>query len=456
MRQKQLDVFEKCLELLQAGAPLEECIKQYPEITLAMQELLEKAQNLFELGNEQIPAELIERSRLKLLTQTRALLADKSTYTDAGFSGLGKSIRQLFTRLTTLSPLAGKLVLIIGITGLLILFSSGLVITSAKSLPGDSLYPVKRAVEDFSIHIVPKHEARNGYEDNYSHQRVVEVKRLIELKRTQQITFEGILESMVGNNWMVSGIPINLSSDTTMIGGLPGTQSFEVGSVIEVEGKTTSLGWVSASEIHLREYKFIGTVEKINTTYWQISGNQIFISAGSQIDPGIREGDDVTLLIRSEDNGLYALAILHDIRPTPMPYQSPSTSSTTAEENQSVNGEEHTLNGILEKINRNYWVIGGEIVFIVDASDISENIKIGDALSVTYRVEINGSYTASEIHKFGKEDSTEEYQSQETPETGNDGESQDHPNITETSHEDDEESMETPKTPGTPEPTEDH
>jgi hypothetical protein len=454
MKKTQIDLFEKCIELLEAGVPIDECFKQYPQLTTETKSMLKDAKNLLQLSDVEVAGELMEQNRARIMQKAR-LLHSQPIRRNSGITKVKGLIHQLFSALPALTPLTRKLVLIIGITGFLILFSSGLVIASAKSLPGDSLYPVKRVVEDISIHIVPNHVTRIEYEDNYSHQRVVEVQRLLELNRVQNVAFEGILEAMDGNSWMVSGIRVNISSGAQIINGLPDDQSIEIGSVIEVEGKTTTQGSVMASEIHLREYKYIGTVEKMDANYWQISGNQVFLTKGSQIDPGIRQGDDVTLLIRSEDDGLYALAILHDIRPTPMPYQSAKIGSTIGDSPESEDNSVYQLTGRLENITAKYWVINGEIVFIANTGEIPENLQIGDEISVDYRIEANGSYTALSINVIAQQEDTEEYQSQETPESDNSEDNHDHPEITTTPHEDDE-AEKTPEYHSTPEPTDDH
>lgn len=455
MNQKQLDAFEKCLELLAAGVALEECVKRYPEFTPAMQDLLVHAKNLYDLGDERIPTELMERSRKNLLTKAKSLRTDQSRDSGTRFTIFGTHVKPLIARLPKLAPLSSRLLIILGLTTLLILFSSGLVIASAKSLPGDSLYPVKRAVEDIRIHIVPIHDIRLEYENNYSHQRVVEVRRLIELERVQQISFEGILESIAGNIWMVSGIPVSINSNTTILSGLPGTQSIETGSVIEVEGKTGSQDWVTANEIHLREYLYIGTVEKVNKNNWQISGNEINITSGTQIDPDIREGDDVTILLRSEDNGLYALALLHNIRVSPTPFLSSSSGSKLAGTNQTISNEEHQINGTLEKITEKYWIISGEIMYVIDGSVVPDDIKIGTAVSVNYQVEANGSYTVIKIDKTDIESLTQEYIPQETPEINDKNEGADNPSMTATYENDHGDDSQTPEHHETPQPTDD-
>jgi hypothetical protein len=454
MKNNQIDLFEKCIELLEAGVPIDQCIKQYPQLTSEMKSMLENANNLLQFNDEQVETELMEQSRARIIHEAN-LLRSQPVSRNSGVSKVKDFIHQFYSAIPSLTPLTRKLVFIIAITGFLILFSSGLVIASAKSLPGDSLYPVKRAVEDISIHIVPSHVTRIEYEDNYSHQRIVEVQRLLELDRIQAVAFEGILEAMDGNSWMVSGIQVNLSSKSQIISGLPDVQSIEIGSVIEVEGQTTTQGSVLASEIHIREYKYIGTVEKMDSNYWLISGNQVFLTKGSQIDPGILQGDDVTLLIRSEDDGLYALAILHDIRPTPMPYQTGKIGSSSEDTSETEDNSVHQLTGMLDNITAKYWVVNGEIVFIAMADEVPENIQIGDEISVDYRIETNGSYTAISINIIAHQEETEEYQPQETSESNDSENNHDHPEITTTPHEDDD-TEKTPESTSTPEPSDDH
>jgi hypothetical protein len=93
--------------------------------------------------------------------------------------------------------------------------------------------------------------------------------------------------------------------------------------VVEVEGITNSQGGVTATEIHLRQYQYIGTVEKIDKTSWEISGVKLSITPRTQIEDGIKVGDEVSVLIRSEDNGLYAISILSIELPVTLPSMEP-------------------------------------------------------------------------------------------------------------------------------------
>ncbi len=310
MNQREIDALEKCIERVNAGMPVEECLNQTTDLTPEMIEILKHTSGLIRLGENQVSAEQMKRSLTRLLSQAEKLSAEESASTpERQPVSLGMRIGELIRGGVLLRPVISRMALVLGITALLLLLSGGLVITSAKSLPGDSLYPVKLAVEDITVYLVPSREIRLEYEVNYSQQRVDEVNQLIALHRTQQISFEGMLDEKSLTDWTVSGVPVTIKADTTFVGGLIGTEPFVSGSVVEVEGVTNTQGGVTANEIHLRQYLFNGTVEKIDKNSWQISGIKLSVTPHTQIGKGIAVGDKVSVLIRSEDDGLYALSI---------------------------------------------------------------------------------------------------------------------------------------------------
>ena len=305
MNRKLIDALEKSIKSMEAGVPFSECIKRYPELEPELQELLTTAKYIEYLRVDDIEPEQMNRSRMMILTRAKSLhYFNRQGTQNSTKSGLLHPIGRIERLLRTLSPLATRLVVALGIAGLLILFSGGFLGTSAKSLPGDTLYPVKRVVEDIQIHLATNVELRQEFEDNHSQQRVDEVMQLLELARVQEISFEGILNSKNDTQWLVSGIPVNIQPDSIIVSGHAGLQALELGTRVEVEGTTTAQGLVNANEIHLREFQFIGDVEAIDADSWQISGIKILISSTTPIDTGIRVGDKVTVLIHSEDNGI--------------------------------------------------------------------------------------------------------------------------------------------------------
>jgi hypothetical protein len=457
MKQKNLDAFEKCIQLMETGAPIEDCINKYPDLIPEMREILETTKAVMNLREEQIPADGMNSNRVKFLSQAKLLVSTDRSNAGAWLNRTSMRIRKVLFSLFSMRPLVSRLMIAILLAGVLIIFSSGLVMTSAKSLPGDSLYSLKRAVEDISVYLVPNREVRQDYEVNFSQQRVDEVKRLIDLGRIHQISFEGILESKGDTNWIVSGIPVTIQSETTIVGGIIDTGSFEPGLVVEVEGITNSHRAVTANEIHLREYQFVGLVQEINANFWRISGVQLGITSKTQIDDGIDIGDQVNVLIRSEDNGLYALAILHEIYPviTPIIQSSPTEKSIVLKDREPEIEEDQKLVGIVEKISDNYWVIGGQIVYIVGIPEITSDINIGDSIEVDYRTELNGSLTAISLEKITNDTQPGETEIHDTHETVEVREGQEVV-IPRHSSTDEDKSTTTPENHETPEPPEKH
>jgi len=463
MNQELFDALEGGIQLMEAGIPLEDYLKEHPNIAPELCKLLKSAEVMRDLRVEYIPVEQMLQNREKLLAHAESLrLEKKQGFRSSTFEWLLNPNKYFMHSLKQLRPVAGRLVLALGLAGLFIFLSGGLFITSAKSLPGDSLYPVKRAVEDIKVYLAPSGEVRHEYEDGYQQQRVDEVDKLLGLMREQQISFEGIIISMDDSQWNVSGIPVNIQSDSTAVLGVYKIDALEPGMRVEVEGKTSSQGRVLADEIHLREYQYNGTVEKINQGEWQVSGTPLLIISSTQIDHGIKVGDEVTVLIRSEDNGQFALGILRELHPKatptivrPIEIISTETTPIANDEPTIQNIEWHILHGIVDQTGGSYWIINGDLIYIAKGTQFEDGIKIGDNITVLYKIEGNGTFTAIEIYRGDKAGELDEEKVQETPGGTSDGDEQGstcEPSSEEHETEEGSEHQEEE----TPEPTEDH
>lgn len=400
MKQKFVDILEQCIRLMITGVPLENCLEKFPDHASELNQLLKTAELMNSLQVEKIPLDAKAQNQMKLLALAESLSSgSKRGKNIFSIYWLDLPVRKVLQSMDFLRPLAGRLILALGIAGIFIIFSGSLLITSAKSLPGDSLYPVKRVVEDIKVYLAPSREVRNEYEHVYSEERVDEVFELMGLAREQKISFEGIISSMDGSNWTVNDIPVFIQPDTMIIVGIDGANVMVPGMYVEVDGNTSIQGRVYANEIHLREYQIIGIVEEISAETLKIWGIPINISPYTQIDPGIKVGDEATVLIRSEDDLLEALAILLEMHPEltiKTDYSSENT-ATQLKYSQTDYGDEQSLFGTLEIVSPDYWVVSGQKFYIISDTEISEEISIGDVIYVKYIIEPNGSFTAVEI-----------------------------------------------------------
>jgi len=78
---------------------------------------------------------------------------------------------------------------------------------------------------------------------------------LIAMGHQRAISYEGVVEKIADTTgWWVES-RFRLTNDTVIIGQIT------VGVLVEVEGMTELDGYVSAREIHLREYQFSGVVD---------------------------------------------------------------------------------------------------------------------------------------------------------------------------------------------------
>ena len=327
-----LEAVEVCLSALEMGASLESCVQLYPDLADELRPVLEAARAAGSLavggdpttGRQQpVPAAAMNRSRTHLLglaAQWRPAQSRRGGSLGAGAHAmLGAGFWKHLLRL----PRQALVALVIALA--LVLTSGGLVAASAQSLPGEALYPVKRAVESLRVQLAPSIESKHAIEVNYRHQRVAEVQELITLGRSQLVSYEGVVEETGPERWRVGGLTVLLTPATIVIGEIA------PGMLVEVEGQTRPDGWVAATELHLREYQFAGWVEQMGPETWVISTIPLQVNRDSQISPGIRLDDEVLVLVRSEDDGrLYILAVLQLGGPLPtiMPLGSPTPSVT--------------------------------------------------------------------------------------------------------------------------------
>jgi hypothetical protein len=354
------ETLETCLEAIAGGQNLERCLALYPGQAAQLLPVLEAAQAMRSLADSPLPAAAYQRSRARLLSRAAWLRANPAP----SRAGYRPQVRWLRMALVALALAAAFW-----------LSWQGLAVTSAKSLPGDPLYPVKRAVEGMALQLAPNREIRHRIEAQYDRLRIDEVKELLALGRVERITFEGVLAEMEGQTWIVEGIAVHLNPTTQIIGEI------QTGRFVEVEGLTNPPGMISAHEIHLRFFQLSGTVEAIARQNWTIAGIQLGLRSDTQIDPVIQVGDQALALVYSEDNGnLTARAILR--LPTPSPTFVPF---------------EIEFTGRLENIDATQVWVNGKALALTPATQVEGQLAVGEMVSVRALVKADGSLTALHI-----------------------------------------------------------
>jgi hypothetical protein len=177
------EMLDTCLAAMQQeGRSIEDCLALYPAQRGELEPLLRTAARLHKARGLAAPAPFraaeLERMRSQAGTRPRAerslwawLTAPKTHPTQAR--------RPAALRLAPL--LAGLLVVALIVAGI------GASAASAQALPGDWLYPVKRAQETLTLSLAANPTERAGLHLAYAERRMSEALALVEQKRPAQI-----------------------------------------------------------------------------------------------------------------------------------------------------------------------------------------------------------------------------------------------------------------------------
>jgi hypothetical protein len=127
------------------------------------------------------------------------------------------------------------------------MLAAGAVARSADTLPGDTLYPVKRLEEEARLLFAWNTSTRARLEGQFGRERIREVQAVLASRRPASVEFEGRLESMDGNTWRVAGLPLTVTPGTAIEGRL------QAGNEVSVRARALGDGTLQAIRIRLRQ-----------------------------------------------------------------------------------------------------------------------------------------------------------------------------------------------------------
>ena len=117
---------------------------------------------------------------------------------------------------------------------------------SARSLPGDPLYGIKRTWEEVRLTLTLNDPARQQLQDQFQQLRLEEVRQMIQLGKTGLVEFEGLLESIATDEWVVSSIRVQMLPDT-IVEGDPA-----VGQMVRVQARVQNDGTLTALQVRVQ------------------------------------------------------------------------------------------------------------------------------------------------------------------------------------------------------------
>ena len=195
MMRKDLNwVFDRCLEKLQAGTPLEAVLAEYPDWADELRPVLESVMALWQArGSDTVPVAAMTRSRARLNEEIQRRQAVQPTLS------LWQRFFQSMRRVT--------------VPAVILLVATGLSLTglaSVKALPGEPLYPMKIAAERISLNLPANASERLTREETYDTRRFEEVEELRHQQREQEVYFTGDLALGEDGVWRIGQIPLDV------------------------------------------------------------------------------------------------------------------------------------------------------------------------------------------------------------------------------------------------------
>jgi hypothetical protein len=297
-----LEILDTCIEQLQTGEDLEEILAIYPDYQEELRGLLEAVQaSRWLAADVQVPEDVVERGRKRFLQGidiSRRIQANRKYPAASRLSPARQSRRFSFPGL--------RLAFLVIVLIVLILAGAGTSVSvSARALPGEPLYPMKLAQEDFRLWLERDPIRRLQLENVFNQERLNEVKTLMGRPaektpvRPVMVRLVGPLEVNATGEWLVNDVMVLLRPDTQLVGQV------EPGFVVHVEGELQSNDTILAKKIFLRQLILRGHLQEVSPGKWEIGGLPFIVSGRTNLNAELREAEDVTVILVQRQDGTY-------------------------------------------------------------------------------------------------------------------------------------------------------
>ncbi len=209
-------ILDECLSQLKMGAGVEQCAARYPQHAEALLPYLSLAAAV-----QSVPVPLPSPAAVAA-NQQRMLGAVKTRATRpvaGGFLRLPRSATGRFSPGSSRASLLLRVAMAMTVLFLLLGFAAGGLVNAAEgSLPGDTLYRVKRIAEEIQLSITFDALARQQLDSRFAQQREAEVWAVLDMGREARVDFQGALSQIEDDFWTVAGLRLALDDETVTEG----------------------------------------------------------------------------------------------------------------------------------------------------------------------------------------------------------------------------------------------
>ena len=211
------EILNACLDLIQQGASVNDCLKKYPEAQAELRPILELTaqMSMIQVEGASIPAFRKGRNRLKAAVQAKQ--AKKSNIGWLGTFSTDQIRHQLSTIFRRNEPHRTRLMPVLVASVLLAFSFLFSVNASADSLPGDVLYPVKTFSQQTRIRLAAP-DNRSAVVAEITAKRVADLDAIVnDPRRDATITLDGPITKINDDIIMVEGFEIWLTAETCLL-----------------------------------------------------------------------------------------------------------------------------------------------------------------------------------------------------------------------------------------------
>jgi hypothetical protein len=232
---------DRCLSLMRNGESIEGCLARYPEYADEMRPLLELVLQVGQVitpapsdtaragGEQRMLAVLAKKREREARIHPALLYLRRWLRVLAGMGARG------------LKPACGAAAVLLAL--LLVVGGGAAIARSTDSLPGDALYPLKKFSQQVQVALTFDPVAQERLQVRFREQERRDVQSVLQRGRRVSVEFQGVLERVEGDLWVVGGVPVTLQP-TTIIAGQP-----SVGALVSVRGDLPGDGSLLATSL---------------------------------------------------------------------------------------------------------------------------------------------------------------------------------------------------------------
>lgn len=233
-------LFQECYQRMERGESLQSVLASYPEHEDFLAPMLRAA--AYDLNHKKDQPDLVvKQSGLERL--------ERSIESWKGVSALDQPEPVESRHSTGLDPIRTTAVTtgrsfwvpryaLVLIAVLMILGSGFFTLSaSAQSLPGDSLYPVKRSVETLRLAAARDEGVRSALVQDFRQRRLVEVEQLLSRRRSEKVEFSGQLVKGGDGSYTISGYQVTIPPEIELNGISEVAGRVRVAAVTQEDGR---------------------------------------------------------------------------------------------------------------------------------------------------------------------------------------------------------------------------